>query len=214
MACMDLPETSVNAINKALAIEVEERTQTAERLIADLLATEGSNTAVYNAPSRPRYSEPELGAKQSVALQDREAQFEKMPYEDLTPVEAHAAPDRSHPAIKQRGNDKKESRNKKSHPALMLILSAVIAASLLGIVVFWIAHTYLDDLFTSPISSSSETENIGGIDFTEEEDADKDMVPRFVGANVDSIKSNEELQQRYRFVYEEEYNLSLIHILI
>ena len=50
--CPDMPESAVRAINRALAVELEDRTQTAEAFIADLLANEGSNTAVYTAPSK------------------------------------------------------------------------------------------------------------------------------------------------------------------
>ena len=55
-----MTESAVNAINHALAVEIEDRTQTAEAFIAELLATDGSNTAVYTAPvPRRSYETPE-----------------------------------------------------------------------------------------------------------------------------------------------------------
>ena len=91
----------------------------------------------------------------------------------------------------------------------MLFLSALIATALLGGILYWFATTYLGDLL-SPASSvaASETSSAAaqeGVDFSQGDTAD-DTVPRFVGANVDSIKSNEQLNSRYEFTYQEKYD--------
>lgn len=54
----EMTENVVSAINRALAVEVEDRIQSAELYISGLLADAGSNTAVYTAAPRKSYETP------------------------------------------------------------------------------------------------------------------------------------------------------------
>ena len=55
----EMTENVVSAINRALAVEVEDRIQSAELYISGLLADAGSNTAVYTAAPRKSYETPD-----------------------------------------------------------------------------------------------------------------------------------------------------------
>ena len=217
----DLTETVIAAVNHALAVEVDERTPTVEAMIASFLSNEASNTAIYTAAPRKQPYEPAL---QTAAVSQKSMQAAQHTQREIplyTPAVRPSGDDggdlllppdddreRSARAGKKSGKGGKR-KVKKSHPMLMLFLSALIATALLGGILYWFATTYLGDLL-SPASSvaASETSSAAaqeGVDFSQGDTAD-DTVPRFVGANVDSIKSNEQLNSRYEFTYQEKYD--------
>ena len=216
----DLTETVIAAANHALAVEVDERTPTVEAMIASFLSNEASNTAIYTAAPKRQPYEP---AEQSAAAQEsmQAAQHTQREIPLYTPAMQPPEEDggdlllpsddgweRPAHAGKKSGKGGKR-KVKKSHPVLMLFLSALIATALLGGALYWFATTYLEDLL-SPAASRAASEVSSpaaqeGVDFSQGDTAD-DTVPRFVGANVDSVKSNEQLNSRYEFTYQEKYD--------
>ncbi len=195
----DLTEQVVHALNRALAVEVEDRTQSVDAFITDLLNTGGSNTAIYNAPPRRRsYVEQEMETDQP----------QEVPGSVLPKESDRNQEDLSNK--KKRERNKKTKKEKRSHPVLMLILSAFVATMLLGGAVYWFSTTYLGDLLWGDGSSQQSSSEIissgSGEEFSLDEQADPDLVPQFVGMTRTSVESNEDLRDRFVFRYEEEYN--------
>lgn len=206
----DITDTVMSAINRALAVEVEDRTQTAETFIADLLANEGSNTAVYTAPTPKRQPQPDYSAAsdQAVRTFEQEQPRERSRYDELmAPAYDENEREEERRRLKEerekrRVENKKKKRKKKRkpHPVLLLVLSAIVATSLLGGAVYWFANTYLEDLISAVQSSSSESSMQHGVDFSQDEqDADNGKVANFVGATIDSIQENAALDLVYEF---------------
>lgn len=235
-AGVEMPETVISAINHALAVEVEDRTQTAEAFIADLLANEGSNTAVYTAPP-PRKRDPYPAASRI------EEEAPPMVRRPAAPVPAPSNADDERPprrntsryaelldgpntkdpetiaaqkaALRESANqrrsekrksDVKKKKPRKSHPALLSVLSTLVATALLGVAVYWFANNYLGDLLDMSPKSSSESESaMAGVEFSQDE-SDDGKVPQFVGITYDSIEANAVLALKYQFNVVEAFN--------
>ena len=208
----DITENIVETINRALAVEVEDRIQTVEAFIASLLATEGSNTAVYASPAPHRKMEgPDILHNQQVAYQkvpaNRGGQSET--YQggiELMPSPAMEYEMKDH--VKASGSTGKKQKKKRTHPVLSLILSLFVATSLLAGIMYWIANTYLSDLI-QPASASSSSESSRtntGEDYVDDGDEDSTLIPKLVGKTADSIKGNTNLAERFQLEYVEKFN--------
>ncbi|MEM1484094.1 PASTA domain-containing protein [Oscillospiraceae bacterium PP1C4] len=225
IANAEMNECTVNAINKALAFEVEDRTQTAESLIAELLATEGSNTAVYTAPAGRKFSGNTDGGyqeelRQPVAVyagQSGQQPRSGSRYDDYDGgIELVAIPDMKKPETvssrssrrpsSARKSARRSRKGKKSHPVLLLVLSALVATSLLGFAMYWITTNFLADLVSPSSSQSSSQANAAGVNFEEDQISNDDQVPKFVGTTAESIKNNAKLNERFKLVYQEAFN--------
>ena len=215
----EMTENVVSAINRALAVEVEDRIQSAELYISGLLADAGSNTAVYTAAPRKSYETPDDSAyRQEIrrAAAEREAREKQPPrtaarFEqsgiDLIPPPG-GKPAQPKPARKGDRREKRPKR-KRSHPVLMLIFSAFVATALLAGAMYWFSTNYLTDLIAPAESEGSRTGEHsmhGGTDYSGGEAGEDDKVPRFVGTNADSLRNNEQLSERYELVFEEKFN--------
>lgn len=210
----DMTDSVITAVNRALAVEVEDRTQTAERYIADLLANEGSNTAVYTAPVARRVPQQadDLILPQSVFPAAPKPQEEEPPvrsrFDDLmAPAfdekqrEEELSRLKAERERRRAENKKKKKKNRrKAHPILLLILSAIVATSLLGMAVYWFANTYLADLINAVQNSEPVEKNQQGVVFSQDETEEENgKVANFVGATIESIQSNTSLEKHYEF---------------
>lgn len=216
-ASPDMTDSVMAAINKALAVEVEDRTQTAERYIADLLANEGSNTAVYTAPLPRRSPQPQQAEDDLILPQDvfpvaakpqEEAPAPRSRFDDLmAPAfdekqrEQELSRLKAERERRRAENKKKKKKNRrKAHPVLLLVFSAFIATSLLGMSVYWFANTYLADLINAVQNSEPVEKNQPGIAFSQDEqEQGNGKVANFVGATIESIQSNTSLDKHYEF---------------
>lgn len=200
---------TINAINHALAFEVEDRIHTPESFIAELLATEGSNTAVYTAPVY-KTKGSEMGYESLQREQTTAAANEKRSSDYGGGIQLMAAPTNKKMQVAQKqppNTNKKSKRRKKARPVLSLALSALVATALLGLVMYWITTQFLSDLvLPDKPDSSSQSVNVAGVDFAEDETLEGDKVPRFVGATAESVKENAKLNQRFELVYQEVFN--------
>lgn len=218
----ELTESTVNAINKALTLDAEKRTQTAEQFVAELLATEGSNTAVYSTAPKtvelrdegaaPETSKKPTAPEKPVKKSGASAGAQKRSGGgfNFTPTAGEAAV-----TVAPRKRTKKRKlteqeqferiKTGKSHPVLTMILLAVLATAMLAFIVYGIANIYLSDLM-SPNGATNFIPQIMGIDYSEVKNVDESKVPKFVGVNVDSIKTNDKLQSTFIFFYKEQFN--------
>ena len=194
----DLTEQVVQAVNRALAVEVEDRTQSVDAFITDLLNPGGSSTAVYTAPPRRRdYLERETPEE---------------PPRPLEPEEKGTAQESGRANRRQRREEERQrpKRERRAHPVLMLVLSALVATMLLGGAVYWFSTHYLGDLLwgeaPAPQSSSQSPASGAGEEFSMDEQANPEVVPQFVGMTRASVESNETLKEHYVLRYEEKYN--------
>ncbi len=206
----DITENIVEAINKALAVEVEDRIQTAEAFIASLLATEGSNTAVYASPASRKKAED------AGAVRNRQAVYQNAPEYRAGALEggrggielmtSPAMEREMGNSIKPSGRAGKKQRKNRTHPVLSLILSLLLATGFLAGIMYWIANTYLGDLIqpASTVSLPSSSQVYVGEDYTD--DKDSSLIPKLVGKTADSIKANTNLSQRFQLEYIEQYN--------
>lgn len=217
----EITESTVNAINKALTLDAEKRTQTAEQFVAELLATEGSNTAVYStAPKtvelrdevvaseisfKPDAAEKPLKRNSAPAgVQSAGGGFKFRPAAGGAAVAV--AP--SKPAKKRKLTEQEQFeriKTGKSHPVLTMILLALLATAMLAFIVYGIANIYLSDLM-APNGATNFIPQIMGIDYSDVKNLDESKVPKFVGVNVDSIKTNDKLQSNFVFFYKEQFN--------
>lgn len=221
----ELPQNVVNAINKAMAFEVEDRFPTVEAYISALLSNEEvGNTAIYTAPTLRR----SYNVSQNTSnVSDETFSLERERQETAVPIEGtEELPDRlmefdeedldlmptyqqEHSSQQRRlqGTGRRRKRKNRGHPVLALFLTALVATILLGGSVYWLATNYLGDLlYPSSSASSSSGEQQEGSAYSEDEQVDENHVPKFVGNTVASIQSNTQLNQRYQLVYEEKYN--------
>lgn len=216
----DMPEPVMTAINRALAVEVEDRTRTAEAYIADLLANEGSNTAVYTAPTarRAQMEQPEPAEPPKT---DRRGYYDGIDL--MAPAYDEKEREEERKRLKEERerrrveNKKKKKKKRKPHPVLLLILSAIVATSLLGIAVYWFANTYLADLIDA-VQNSSEPEGYmqPGVTFSQDaQEAENGKVANFVGSTWDSIEANAALDLVYEFIVVEghstEYDKGVVY---
>ena len=223
----EMTENTIYAINHALAVEVEDRSQTAESYIAELLvSTTGSDTAVYTAPVPKRSYAGDTNEvhrdeiRRAVAARELREQAQGAPrnngrfdeYEDgidLIPIPNSS---KQTVAVKERNNpsDRRKKKEKRPHTVLMVILAFLVATVFLGGGMWWFANAFLGDLISpdKEKDNSSGSVNIAGEDFDSEAfaSADDNKVPGFIGVTVSSIKSNEELQTKYHFEYVEDFN--------
>lgn len=208
LATPDMTEAVMSAINHALAVEVEDRTQTAEAYIADLLANEGSNTAVYTAPPARRPQQQEYYTPPEPVREEPPASEYQSHYDDLmAPAYDEKEREEERRRLKEDRerrrveNKKKKKKKHKPHPVLLLVLSAIIATSLLGMAVYWFANNYLKDLIDAVQNSSSDVSMQPGMTFSQdEEDAGNGKVANFIGSTWDSIEANAALDLTYEFV--------------
>lgn len=216
----EMTENVVNAINRALAVEVEDRIQSAELFISGLLADSGSNTAVYTAaPRKPYESSDDSAYRQEIrrAAAEREEQekqpprtaahFEQSGIDLIPPPGGVKQPAQPKPERKGDRREKKP-KQKNPHPVLMLILSAFVATALLAGAMYWFATNYLTDLIAPSSSGSGRSDNSmqGGTDYPGDEAGEDGKVPHFVGTNADSLRDNEQLNERFELVFEEKFS--------
>lgn len=206
-ASSDLSDSVVSAINRALAVEVEDRTRTAEAYIADLLANEGSNTAVYTAPM-PRRTAQEPVEVVPPPVEQRKGYYDGIsfmgPAADEDEIEEQRRQLKEKRKQRQKDNKQKRKKKRRVHPAILLILSAIVATWLLGAAVYWFANTYLADLIDSVSYSSSEASMQQGMTFSQDEgEVDNGKVANFIGATWESIQDNAALDLTYQFVTHE-----------
>lgn len=218
----EITENIVVTINKALAVEVEDRIQTAEAFIAGLLANEGSNTAVYTSPSsRKPSNEVFMHASQQKSAErnqnqeqvymhseDRSDDFSNgidlMPYHELNQKQKEKNIETS---MKSTHKTKKKHTKKRAHPVLLLVLSLLVATSLLAGIMYWITNKYLKDLITPVSTSSTESSSEVNLDeLLSEESIDESVIPKLVGKTADSIKNNQNFTDRFTFEFVEKHN--------
>ena len=199
-----MTELVMTAINKALAVEVEDRTQTAETLIAELLANEGSNTAVYAAPVR--------SAQQDSRMEDG-ATGEIMAQRAAVRSGNDMRSSKSRPKLSDNKNTRRKKK-KRAGSALLWFLSVLVATACLAGFVSWLSTNYLGDLLFPQAATHPSGSVVQGVDFASDTSLDENIVPRFVGANVDSIQENaalmRELQIEIKRVFNSEYGEGVV----
>lgn len=212
----DLTEIIVNAINHALAFEVDDRIQTAEAYISALLATEDSNTAVYTAPAGKKSDMPdddtahrEVEYAVPVAASGRKERAPKSrnPGNNNRPKQQNQRTNSAAAAKSQHTQSRKKGKN-----GLPLVISLLVATLLLGGgVVFLAKHlsAWVMPSANPEVSSASEgnsQEAKPGEDFGSEDMQEKGTTPEFIGKKATSVKNNTELNEKYNIVYKEDYN--------
>ncbi len=206
----DMTENTIATINRALAVEVEDRIQTVEAFIASLLATEGSNTAVYAAPAPRRNSEnSDSSQNQQFGYRDDNihgGQFEA--YNSGIELMPSRVGNEMKDHLRASGGSGKRQKKKRAHPVLSLILSLLVATGLLAGIMYWVANTYLSDLIqpASTSSSSESSKRNTGEDYVDDGGEDNTLIPKLVGKTADSIKGNTNLAERFQLEYIEKFN--------
>ena len=207
-------ENVVSAVNRAMAIEVEDRIQSAEALIAELLSTEGSNTAVYTSPAprpQPDWPPETVGLPADRMEQELPSrQYEQKGGIALMPIPGQKEENRMErrSSTSQKSRRQRGKKERRAHPILSLFLSLLIATALLGGGFYWFTTHYLGDLLHPDLSAaSSDAQASQGSEFSEDaQQLDDGKVPRFVGATKASVEGNTQVNQKYTLVYQEEYN--------
>lgn len=196
----DLTPNIIKAINHALCVEVEDRTQSAEMLVTELLSTEGSNTAVYTTPSRRKTYDQDTQKSETDHVNKDDGVKSTMASNN------RSSANRKSPNSTGRSPARKPKKEKKSRPVLSLILSMVVGMALLGGVVVWLANEYLSDLlFPGSNSSASDGLNAGS-DYVNDGGDNEEVVPELVGVTATSVRENPVLKRRFELVFEEGFN--------
>lgn len=211
MISREMTENIINTINQALAVEIEDRIKTAESFIAGILANEGSNTAVYTSHS----------IKNASYKSDNDSQTKKDMYMGNQSVHSSNEIDLVPPSDLNKGSkekafnskmstkqkSKKNHTKKRTHSAALLILSLLVATSLLAGIMYWISNKYLKDLITPTSQSSSESSS--QLDLEEllgDEAVDESVIPKLVGKTKASITADGNLTYHFTFEFVEKYN--------
>lgn len=194
---VEATELIIAAVNKALAVEVEDRIQTAEAFIAELLANEGSNTAVYAAPvKKTMLAEGATGE----ILTQRDTSEQMMAQRRQAAGRASSAQVKPTP---KRANYQQAPKKRRLNSVFLLVLSTLVATIVLAMGFSWISSTYLDDLLAR---STNTDEMIEGVEFSSDAQGDESRMQKFIGSTIESIQKNTALTNEFELVIHEVYN--------